>query len=92
MIGAMILSLVLKLVFWPIMAVAALVVAARAATRYARAIEQRAGDRNALVELQERVGQLEEALDDARAQIARLEAAQEFTTRLLTDRAGAAQV
>jgi len=89
MVSAMILSIVLKLVFWPVMAVATLVLATRAATRYARAVEGRAEDRNTRADLQERVTQLEEALDDARAHIARLEAAQEFTTRLLTDRAEA---
>ena len=57
-----------------------------AAARYVRAVERR-GEANAEQrQLIERVADLEGALEEARTEIARLDAAQEFTTRLLAER------
>jgi len=71
---------------WPVLGVAALVGGGRLAARYVRAVEQRGAASAEQKHLTERLSQLEDALDEARSEIARLEAAQSFTTQLLTER------
>jgi hypothetical protein len=56
------------------------------ARRYVRAAEARGDREAALSELRARVQTLEDALDGTQRDVQRLEAAQEFTTRLLADR------
>ena len=56
------------------------------ARRYVRALEARIDKEGALNELRARVQTLEDALDGTQRDVQRLEAAQEFTTRLLGDR------
>ena len=58
------------------------------ARRYVRAVEARTDKDAALNELRARVQTLEDALDGTQRDVQRLEAAQEFTTRLLADRSG----
>jgi cell division protein FtsB len=55
--------------------------------RYVRAVERRAGQEESLAALQARVATLEELIEGMRAEVDRLESGQEFTTRLLADRA-----
>ena len=51
-----------------------------------RAVERRAGQEESVAALQARVATLEELIDGMRAEVDRLETAQEFTTRLLAER------
>jgi hypothetical protein len=55
--------------------------------RYVRAVERRTSQEENVAALQARLATLEELLDGMRADIQRLEAGQEFTARLLTERA-----
>ena len=57
------------------------------AARLVRAFERRSAEPAGLEELRQRVAQLEDNLDAARDEIARLHEGHEFTTRLLTERA-----
>ena len=61
---------------------------AYAVRRFLRAYERRTGHGTELVALQQRVASLEEALDDVRGAVERLDAGQEFTAKLLGARAG----
>jgi hypothetical protein len=75
----MLLYLVASVAFWG----ALLAGAFYFARRHVRALEARAGNDADVLELRARVKVLEEALDDTRRDVDRLETAQEFTTRLL---------
>ena len=55
--------------------------------RYVRAVERRAVQEESLAALQARVATLEELIDGLRGEVDRLETGQEFTTRLLAERA-----
>lgn len=55
--------------------------------RYVRAVERRASQEESLAALQARVATLEELVDGMRAEVERLQPGQEFTTRLLAERA-----
>jgi cell division protein FtsB len=57
------------------------------AARLVRAFERRGAEPAGFEELRQRVTQLEDNLDAARDEIARLHDGHEFTTRLLTERA-----
>ncbi|MFI5256883.1 MAG: hypothetical protein ACHQRK_06440 [Gemmatimonadales bacterium] len=61
------------------------------ARRFARSSEARSSDGMKLADLRDRIAALEEALDGARRDIDRLDAGQEFTTRLLGARAGSGE-
>jgi len=60
------------------------------ARRYVRAAERRASQEETLAELRARVATLEELVDGMRSEVERLEAGQEFTTRLLAERSRSA--
>jgi len=55
--------------------------------RFVQAMEKRAAAQEDVRALEKRVSQLEDALADASANLQRLSEGQEFTTRLLTERA-----
>jgi hypothetical protein len=76
--------LIFAIVFWS----TALIGGIHAVRRYLRILERRAGNEVELVALRERVVVLEESLEDVRVSVERLDAGQEFTTRLLNGRAG----
>ena len=59
-----------------------------AVRRYLSILERRVGNEAELAALRQRVADLEEGLDDVRASVDRLDAGQEFTTRLLEARTG----
>ena len=80
--------LFLQVYFWPLLALGALATGGSLARRYIKAIERRAQERVEQAHLVTRVEQLEEALEEARDSLSRLEAGQEFTTRLLGERVG----
>lgn len=54
--------------------------------RYLRILESRAGNDAELVSLRERVVALEDSVEDVRGSVERLDAGQEFTTKLLSGR------
>ena len=56
--------------------------------RYIRAVEHRGKDEIDLAELRTRIIALEDALETTRSDVERLEAGQEFTSRLLSARPG----
>jgi hypothetical protein len=56
------------------------------AFRIVRALENRGTDRQDVERLREKVGQLEESLEGMSGQLERLAEAQQFTTRLLTEK------
>jgi hypothetical protein len=60
---------------------------AYAVRRFLRAYERRAGSNTELTALQERVAALEESLDTVQGTLERVSAGQEFTTKLLSERA-----
>lgn len=74
------------LYFWPAFALGSAVTVAWLARRYITAMEQRAESKVEHAQLLARVVELETALDDAQTAVTRLEAAQDFTTRLLPER------
>ena len=57
-----------------------------AVRRYLRILEIRAGNDAELVSLRERVVALEDSVEDVRGSVERLDAGQEFTTKLLSRR------
>ena len=75
-----------EVLFWPTMSIVTLIGGFRLAMRYVRAVERRGESTVEQRQLLERVQTLESELDDARSEITRLSAAQDFTTRLLSDR------
>lgn len=54
--------------------------------RFVRAFEQRGKDRGELADLRERLARLEEAFESVSGQIEQIAQAQQFTTKLLTER------
>lgn len=56
------------------------------AFRFVRAFERRGSDPRELTELREKVSRLEDSLESVTHQIERVSEAQQFTTRLLTER------
>jgi hypothetical protein len=52
--------------------------------RYVRAVESRGAKDAELLEMRQRISTLEDSLDATQRDVERLEAAQEFTTRLLS--------
>jgi len=76
------LFLIAAMLFWPAVAGTGLYFV----LRYVRAVERRAGSEAELAALRDRMLHLEEALDGTRTDLARLEATQDFTQRLLTER------
>ena len=74
------------LVFWGVV----LGGGAYAVRRFLRAYERRVGGEVELTALRDRVTTLEESLDAVQGSLERLTAGQEFTTRLLGERSGAA--
>lgn len=56
------------------------------AARFIRAFEQRGANRGELEELRERLRRLEETSESIGTEVQRLDEAQQFTTRLLTER------
>lgn len=76
---------------WPTIVLAGMGTVAYFIRRYLRAMERRGEDRVALTHLSQRVEQLEDALDASQRDIVRLEAAQQFTSRLLTERVQSSQ-
>ena len=71
--------------FWPVFAIGAFATTAHLVRRYVRAAEHRIDVNRETAELRERVTQLEETLDQLQNEIAKIQAGQEFTTKLLTD-------
>jgi hypothetical protein len=59
-----------------------------AVRRFLRAYERRAGNEPELAALRARVAALEESLENVQGSLERLDASQEFTTKLLGTRAG----
>jgi membrane protein implicated in regulation of membrane protease activity len=57
------------------------------ARRFVRAFERRSDNQAALRALEERLAALEDSMESVREDVGRLEAGQEFTTRLLRSRA-----
>ncbi len=57
--------------------------------RYVRAVERRSGSSATLDAISERLLRVEEALETTRAEMARIEEGNEFTQRLLSERASA---
>ena len=57
--------------------------------RYVRAVERRSGSIGTLDAISERLLRVEEALETTRAEMARIEEGNEFTQRLLSERASA---
>ena len=55
-----------------------------AVRRYLQILEMRAGNDAELVSLRERVVALEDSVEDVRGSVERLDAGQEFTTKLLS--------
>jgi hypothetical protein len=74
--------------FWPVLALGTAVAGGRLARRYIKAVEGRAEAKVEQAQLTARVAELEGALEEAHDAVTRLEAAQEFTTRLLSERVG----
>jgi membrane protein implicated in regulation of membrane protease activity len=58
------------------------------ARRFVRAFERRSESQAALTALEQRLAELEDAMESVRDDLGRLEAGQEFTTRLLGSRSG----
>lgn len=56
------------------------------AMRFVRAFERRGADQRELTELREKVARLEDSIESVTHQIERVSEAQQFTTRLLTER------
>ena len=56
--------------------------------RHARALERRNSSNSEIVDLQDRVAQLEDALATATRDISRIDDSQQFTTELIGQRAG----
>ena len=71
---------------WPALGAAALGTGAYFARRYVRAVERRGADGAELAELRRRLAELEEAAEGTRRDVERLEAGQDFTSRLLAER------
>lgn len=71
---------------WPILTVAGLGTAAYFTRRFVRAHERGVDHQIELTDLRRRMEILEEALDASQRDVIRLETAQEFTNRLLTER------
>ena len=76
--------LILGIVFWSIMLGGGIY----AVRRFLGILERRTESKVELAALQQRVAALEEALDDVRGSVERLDAGQEFTTKLLGARPG----
>lgn len=72
----------LSLVFW----IAVIGGGFALALRLIRALERRAGDPRELAELRDRLARLEDTIEGVNHQIERVTEAQEFTSRLLTER------
>jgi cell division protein FtsB len=77
----------LLVLLFPIVWLSILGVGVYFAARLVRAFERRGKEPAGLEDLRQRVTQLEDNLDAARDEIARLNEGHEFTTRLLTERA-----
>jgi transposase len=77
----------LLVLLYPIIWLSFLGIGVHFAARLVRAFERRGTEGAGLEELRQRVAQLEDNLDTARDEIARLHDGHEFTTRLLTERA-----
>lgn len=71
---------------WPALGVVALVTGIYFARRHVRALERSTTDDAGLAELRQRLLQIEETLETTRRDVDRIEAGQEFTTRLLGER------
>ncbi|MEO7043442.1 MAG: hypothetical protein ABI035_14360 [Gemmatimonadaceae bacterium] len=71
---------------WPAIAVAAIGVGAYYAHRFTQTVERQGENRRALAAVEDRIKELESALDESRQSIERIEAREEFTTRLLGER------
>jgi hypothetical protein len=71
---------------WPALGAVALGTGAYLARRYVRAIERRGANDAEITELRQRLAVLEENADATRRDVDRLEAGQEFTTKLLAER------
>ena len=76
--------LIFAILFWSVMLGAGIY----AVRRLLGILERRTQSTAELAALQQRVAALEEALDDVRGSVERLDAGQEFTTRLLGARPG----
>jgi len=71
---------------WPVISVAGIGVAAYFGRRFAIAIERQGVNRQALTDLEARIIRLESDLEDSQRDVSRVEARQEFTTKLLGER------
>ena len=71
---------------WPMLGTMGPATAAYFTWRFARAHEKRVEHQLELTDLRRRMELIEEALDASQGDVLRLEAAQEFTNRLLTER------
>ncbi len=71
---------------WPMLGALGLGTAAYFAQRFARAQEKTGQHQRDVTELRQRMESIEEALDASQRDVARLETAQAFTNRLLTER------
>lgn len=73
----------MQLYFWPMLGVIGLAVGAQALRRLVRAQERKAANLDSFSDLQARLEQTESLLEQNQKDIARLDDAQAFTTRLL---------
>ncbi|MGH7500359.1 MAG: hypothetical protein ACREL7_01245 [Longimicrobiales bacterium] len=72
----------LSLVFWVVVIGGGIALA----VRFLRAYEKRGNDRGEIADLREKLTRLEESIEGVTSQVQRVAEAQQFTTRLLTER------
>ena len=71
---------------WPVIGIAAIGVGAYYAHRFTQTVERQGENRRALAAIEDRMKELESALDESHRAIERIETREEFTTRLLSER------
>ncbi|MEO9224873.1 MAG: hypothetical protein ABI328_00680 [Gemmatimonadaceae bacterium] len=76
----------LSFFLWPAISVAGIGVGAYYAHRFTQTVERQGENRRAMEAMEDRIKRVEAALDESQRTIERIEAREEFTTRLLSER------